>query len=159
MELKISLVRECDADTVFEIQRAAFRPLYEKYHDDATSPYLEDKETVLRKYTRADSAGYLFFADGKAVGAVRINLDAEKKAARVSALCVLPEYRNIGVAQTALRKIEALHPEVETWSLDTILEEPGNCYLYEKLGYRKTGKTERIHENMTLVCYEKKGAL
>ena len=26
--------------------------------------------------------------------------------------------------------------------LDTILQEKGNCYLYEKMGYRKAGKTE-----------------
>jgi len=40
--------------------------------------------------------------------------------------------------------------------LDTILEEAGNCHLYEKIGYMKTGKTEVINEKMTLVFYEKK---
>jgi hypothetical protein len=29
------------------------------------------------------------------------------------------------------------------WKLDTILQEEGNCYLYEKIGYRKTGKIEK----------------
>ncbi|MEE3499688.1 MAG: N-acetyltransferase, partial [Ruminococcus bromii] len=30
-----------------------------------------------------------------------------------------------------------------------------NCYLYEKLGYLQTGKTEQINDRMTIVFYEK----
>ena len=30
------------------------------------------------------------------------------------------------------------------WELDTILQETGNCYLYEKMGYYQTGKTEKV---------------
>lgn len=36
-----------------------------------------------------------------------------------------------------------------------ILQEKGNCYLYEKMGYKATGKTEKINDKMTLVFYEK----
>ena len=39
--------------------------------------------------------------------------------------------------------------------LDTILQEEGNCYLYEKLGYKRTGKIEHINERMDIVYYEK----
>ncbi len=48
-----------------------------------------------------------------------------------------------------------MHPEVERWFLDTIQEEAGNCHLYEKIGYKKSGRTEVINERMTLVFYEK----
>ncbi len=41
------------------------------------------------------------------------------------------------------------------WQLETILQEEGNCYLYEKMGYRRTGETEVINERMTLVNYRK----
>ena len=40
-------------------------------------------------------------------------------------------------------------------NLDTIQEEAGNCHLYEKIGYKKSGRTEVINERMTLVFYEK----
>lgn len=43
----------------------------------------------------------------------------------------------------------------EDWELDTILQEPKNCHLYEKLGYRQTGKKRVINERLTLVFYEK----
>ena len=41
------------------------------------------------------------------------------------------------------------------WELDTILQEAGNCHLYEKMGYRQTGKTTVINDKMTLVFYQK----
>lgn len=144
-----------DLDTVCEIQRAAYKPLYEKYHDDATSPYLESKETILRKYTRKDTRGFLFLREGTPVGAVRVHFDSESKIARISALGVLPRYQGQGIARQALLEIERMHPEVKTWTLDTILEERGNCHLYEKLGYRRTGEPKVLKENMTLVFYEK----
>ena len=33
MELEITRFHERDIDVVFEIQRAAYKPLHEKYHD------------------------------------------------------------------------------------------------------------------------------
>ena len=144
-----------DIDAVYAIQQAAYKPLFDKYHDSETSPYMESREKVLQKYTRAGTKGYLFLEDGVPVGAVRINSDPESKSARVSALGVLPERQGRGIAQQALLTIEKMYGDIEHWKLDTILQEKGNCHLYEKLGYRKTGKTEEINEMMTLVYYEK----
>ena len=147
--------KESDIDTVFEIQQAAYKPLYEKYHDDNSNPYMEDKETVLRKYMRTGTKGYLFIKDGVPVGVVRISLHPESKSGKVSALGVHPQYQGQGIAQQALLEIEKMHSDVERWFLDTILQEEGNCHLYEKIGYKRTGKLEEISENMTLVFYEK----
>ncbi len=155
MEIIIRPFQESDIDTVWAIQRAAFQPLFEKYRDEATSPYLESRETVLAKYTRPGAHGYLFLCGGVAAGAVRVHLRPETKSARISALCVLPEFQGRGVAQEALRAIERLHADVGTWRLDTILEEKGNCHLYEKLGYRRIGEPEPLNERLTLVYYEK----
>lgn len=153
--MKIVPFREKDLDTVVEIQRAAYKPLYDKYRDDLTNPWLETRETVLRKYTAPDTRGYLFLVDDVAVGAVRIRLHPEEKRAKVSALAVLPEYQGRGIAQWALKEIERIHSDIPNWFLDTILEEPGNCHLYEKLGYRRIPGTRKINEKMTLVFYEK----
>ena len=38
------------------------------------------------------------------------------------------------------------------------MQEPKNCHLYEKMGYRQTGKTEVINERLTLTFYEKTAA-
>lgn len=49
---------------------------------------------------------------------------------------------------------EQLHGDTG-WELDTILEEEANCYLYEKMGYYKTGKVEKVNDKLTLVYYKK----
>lgn len=156
IQMEIREFQDKDIDDVFAIQQAAYKSIFEKYHDDATNPYMETKETVFQKYTRNGTKGYLFIKDGIVVGAVRIQIDSERKTGRVSALGVHPDYQRRGIAQEALLRIEALHSAIDQWSLDTILQEEGNCRLYEKLGYKRTGKTERINENMTLVFYEKR---
>lgn len=152
-------IREFDEsllDAVFEIQRAAYQALYIKYQDEATSPYLESQAELLQKYSRPGTKGYVFLCDGVTVGAVRLMLTPGDKSARISALAVLPAYQGQGIAQRAMTALEKLHPEVETWRLETIMQEAGTCHLYEKLGYRRTGRTGAIKENMTLVYYEKR---
>ena len=66
----------------------------------------------------------------------------------------MPAYRRRGYAQQAIAEAERIHGKTH-WSLDTILQEEGNCFLYEKLGYRRTGKAKQINEKMTLIYYEK----
>lgn len=67
---------------------------------------------------------------------------------------VLEEFRNKGIAQKTFYEIEKIHGNAN-WALDTILQEEGNCYLYEKLGYVRTGKIEKINGDMDIVYYEK----
>ncbi|MDE6739198.1 MAG: GNAT family N-acetyltransferase, partial [Lachnospiraceae bacterium] len=73
---------------------------------------------------------------------------------RISPLFILPEFRGQGIAQKAIRMCEELHGS-EGWELETIRQEPKNCYLYEKMGYRRTGEEKLINEKLTLVFYEK----
>lgn len=47
-------------DAVYDIQQQAYFPLFQKYHDTETNPYLEAKDVVLRKYHRPGTFGYVF---------------------------------------------------------------------------------------------------
>lgn len=40
--------------------------------------------------------------------------------------------------------IEEMYKPKNGWILNTILQESGNCHLYEKIGYRKTGEIGKI---------------
>ena len=152
-ELKVIPFTDKYLDTVYDIQREAYFTLFIKYNDIDTNPYCESKEVVLAKYTRHDTDGYLFMSENAFVGCVRIV--KEGAICRVSALAVLPEFQNRGIAQSALRQIESYYPEIKVWRLDTIGQERGNCRLYEKLGYKRTGAAREIKEGMTLVDYIK----
>lgn len=73
---------------------------------------------------------------------------------KISPIFILPEYRNKGFAQKAIRPAEELHGSSH-WELDTMLQEKGHCDLYENMGDCQTGKTIKGNENLTLVFYKK----
>ena len=73
---------------------------------------------------------------------------------RISPLWIMEEQRGKGYAQDAIRAVEALYGE-HHWELNTILQEEGNLHLYEKMGYYRTGRTDKINERMDIVYYEK----
>ena len=89
------------------------------------------------------------------VGVIRVvDFTDGKKHKRLSPIFIMPEYKNQGYAQQAIKEAERIHGK-KNWKLHTILQEKGNCYLYEKLGYHQTGKIEHINDRMTIVFYEK----
>ena len=68
---------------------------------------------------------------------------------------VLPEYQGRGIGQEAIRLAEGLFPDAKSWCLETLEDMPNNRHLYEKAGYKFTGKTEKINDKLTLVYYQK----
>ena len=145
-----------DLNTILQMQKKAFAELYEKYLDTETSPATEDYEDILFRFNQPETTYYFITADNIKVGVIRI-VDCKDGVTRkrISPIFIMPEYRNKGYAQQAIKEAERIHGKNQ-WKLDTILQEKGNCYLYEKLGYHQTGKTEQINERMTIVFYEKK---
>lgn len=87
-------------------------------------------------------------------GAIRVVDMKDGSPKRISPIFIMKEYRNKGYARQAIKEAEIIHGDTN-WELETILQEEGNCRLYESLGYRRTGKTEIINDRMTLVYYIK----
>ena len=137
------------------MQKEAFAELYAKYHDTKTSPATEEYKDILFRFNQPETTYYFITTNGEKVGAIRV-VDCKDGVTRkrISPIFIMPEYRNQGYAQQAIAEAERIHGE-RHWKLDTILQEKGNCYLYERLGYHQTGKTEQINERMTIVFYEK----
>ena len=142
------------APEIHAVQRQAFLPLLKKYGDHPGSPASESIKTLAEKIDRPESDCYVFLIDNEIVGSVRITKQ-NKATYKISALCVLPRFQNLGIAQESIKRIESIYPHAQKWILDTILEEDGNCHLYEKLGYVRTGTPHKINEHMTLIDYEK----
>lgn len=144
-----------DAEEIWSMQIEAFRELLEKYQDYETSPGSEPIEKVLARLEQPQTYYYFIMAEGHKAGAVRVvDFKDDSARKRISPIFIMPEFRRRGYAQKAIESAEKLHGG-RNWELDTILQEPGNCHLYEKMGYRKTGKTKQINERMTLVFYAK----
>ena len=136
-ETKVTLVEANaeDAVQIYEMQKEAFRELLDTYQDFDTNPGNETIEKILFRMEQ-EFTHYYFICLGN------------------SPIFILPSFQGKGLAQEAIRQCEEIHGK-ENWALDTILQEEKNCYLYEKMGYVKTGKTEVVNDKLTLVFYEK----
>lgn len=153
--MKLVKADKSDLETILQMQIKAFMPMLEKYRDYETSPANEKYEDILFRFNQPQTTYYFIEVNSQKVGVIRIvDFKDESTRKRISPIFIMSEYRNKGYAQQAIAEAERLHG-AENWSLDTILQEEGNCYLYEKLGYRKTGRTEKINYRLTLVFYEK----
>lgn len=148
-------VRDDELELLHQMQIEAFMPLYEVYHDER-SPALETLDRIRGRAAVANRQYYFICVSGARVGVINIghNDPNEHRVFYVSPLFILPRFQNRGYGYAALQKAFAMHPEVKTWKLSTIKEEPRNCHLYEKCGFVRTGPEEVINDKMTIVYYE-----
>lgn len=155
MDFRLKRVTAADAEIIWKMQVESFAELLTKYQDMDTNPANEAAEKVRGRLEQPWTYYYVIQSAEKDVGAIRV-VDHKENGVkkRISPLFILPKYRKQGFAQAAITEVEKLHGS-EDWELETILQEAGNCCLYEKMGYRRTGKTEIINERLTLVEYRK----
>ena len=155
IEVELVPVKEDELELLHKMQIESFMPLYEKYHDDG-SPAIESIERIRRRAAVINRQYYFIVKDGVRVGVINIghNDPNEKKVSFISPLFVLPKYQNQGLGYAAIQKAFEISPEVTTWKLETILQEEGNCHLYEKCGFKRVGDENIVTDKMTLIFYE-----
>ena len=152
--LRLVQAKPEEAEMAAGLQRLGFAELLERYQDHDTNPANEGVERILWKIRNPGSFYYFIKVGQNIVGAIRLVDEGNGSRKRISPLYILPEYRGKGYAQQAMMEAERIHG-ANHWELGTILEEKGNCYLYEKMGYHQTGSRTVINEKMTIVGYEK----
>ena len=155
MNLELIRVGVEDARHLWEMQVEAFTELYNKYQDTETIPATEPIDKIIMRLEQPFTYYYYIQSDKAIVGAIRVvDRKEDGKAKRISPIFAMPHYRDKGIAQKAILEAEKIHG-ASHWEIDTILQEKGNCHLYEKMGYYQTGKTEVVNDKMTLVFYKK----
>ena len=154
MNVRLIKATRSDMETIWRMQIKAFSELLKKYRDYGVSPACESFKRMIEKYEMQGSFYYFISDDNVKVGVIRILDKQDGSRKRISPIRIMPEYRNKGYAQIAIREAEKIHG-AEHWSLDTILQGKGNLYLYEKMGYHQTGRIEKINDRMDIVYYEK----
>lgn len=152
--VKLNPVQREDIETLWKMQVEAFSDMLEKYQDFDLSPAAESIDKVIARYEQPWTKYFFIVADGVTVGAVRVIDKQDGSRKRISPIWIMKEYRNKGYAQQAMEEVERMYGK-EHWCLDTILQEKGNLYLYEKMGYHQTGRVEKINDRMDIVFYEK----
>ena len=154
VEVALIAVGNDDMETIWKMQVEAFSDLLDKYQDYDTSPAAESFEKVMARYEQPWTTYYFISNGTENVGAIRIVDKKDGSRKRISPVWIMPEHRNKGFAQAAIIAAEKKYGP-NHWCLDTILQESGNLHLYEKMGYHRTGKIEKVNDRMAIVFYEK----
>ena len=154
MDITLKKAAREDVKTIWKMQVEAFSGLLEKYQDYDMSPAAESLEKIMSKFDQPWTTYYFIVHCDTVVGAVRVVNKNDGSRKRISPIWIMPAFRNKGYAQQAITELERIYGS-DHWCLDTILQEKGNLYLYEKMGYVQTGKVEHINEKMDIVFYEK----
>ena len=154
MNIEITKATIDDLSLLYKMQIESFKILLDKYKDFDINPGNESLDRIMEKYNQRFTTYWMIKYGGKEVGGVRVITGGHGRY-RISPVFIIPSQQGKGIAQEVFRLLEEFYVDSKVWLLDTILEEKGHCYLYEKLGYKKTGKPEKIKEGMTIVYYEK----
>lgn len=68
MSISIKITNTSEAEELSQIQKAAFKPLYEKFHD-AGNPFLRGSEDILRRLNKS-YRHFTILLDGKIIGGI-----------------------------------------------------------------------------------------
>lgn len=152
--IKLKPVARQDIETVWEMQVEAFAELLKKYQDYETSPATEGIDKVMARFEQPWTTYFFIMADDEKVGVIRVVDKKDGSRKRISPIWIMKEFRNKGYARQAILEAEKIYGP-DHWCLDTILQEEGNIHLYEKLGYHRTGRIEKINDRMDIIYFEK----
>ena len=154
MSIELKPITREDIATVWKMQVEAFQVLLDKYQDYDTSPASEPVDKVLARFEQPWTTYFFIMANGEKAGVIRVVDKKDGSRKRISPIWIMPEFRNRGYAQQAILAAEKIYGSGH-WCLDTILQEKGTLHLYEKLGYHRTGRVDKINDKMDIVYYEK----
>ena len=152
--IHIAQAEATDLETIISIQRASFKTVYEKYHDQY-DPYLEDRERIKWKLVERPNSFYYFVKDDeKILGFIRLNTNDEQTAGWIGTVAILPQHQKKGYGSEGLGLIEEKFSTVMKWDLCTVFQYKGMVAFYEKNGYHQT-HTEPEKEGMDMVYMTK----
>lgn len=148
MNISIRLTVPSEAEELSAIQKAAFKPLYDRYHDSA-NPYLRGAGDILWRLNR-DNRYYTILADGEIVGGIYYRLSGKRSPVHdiaqgeyyLARIYVHPDRQREGIAREALRLSEKEFPDARTFYVDFPADLDKNRRFYSSAGYGDTGETE-----------------
>lgn len=146
-----------EAALIHRLQCESFMPMYERYHDDDTSPAKESVEGIAAKLESDDTDFYIISYENEPVGGVRVvreGVTGGLESCRISPIFILPQYQDKGIGSGVMEMLFERY-SVQRWHLSTILQERRDCHFYEKHGFVRSGGEVCLKDGITLVFYEK----
>ena len=130
-----------DAGEVLTLQRAAYVTEAQAHQDLAMPPLTQTLGQLRAELAEPAVTAWGIRAGGRLVASVRVRLTGSETA-EVGRLVVAPDQQGQGLGSGLLRAAEdRLPPAVTAIRLFTGEHSHANLRLYERLGYRETGRT------------------
>ena len=157
MKISIEPATIDDAPSLVDIQRRAFKRLYDIYHDEG-NPYLRGVDEIARWLERPNWRVYKILADGVLRGGVSFcERDEAPGVYYLARIYIAPEAQGKGIANAAMLLCEQSVANANLWTLDYPANEAINRRSYEKAGYTDTGeRREQSGGAITLAYMEKR---
>ncbi|MBE6659535.1 MAG: GNAT family N-acetyltransferase [Ruminococcaceae bacterium] len=151
-----------DAELLHSIQKEAFFPLYERYHD-AGNPYLRGIEDISMRLAHPGFRYFTILSDGEIVGGVMYKISGRtpfydpmpRGMVYLSRIYVKPGLQGRGIARRAILLCEGEFPEAELFSVDFPEDLERNRRCYEAAGFHDTGDRLETDPGVILASYLK----
>ena len=146
MSISLRITALSEVETLLQIQKAAFQPLYEKFHDEG-NPFLRGAEDILWRFNK-NNRYFTILYENKIVGGIfyrvngRLSPNVDLKAGEyyLGRIYIHPDYQNKGIARKAILMCEKEFPDAKTYYVDFPKELEKNRRCYESAGYVDSGE-------------------
>ena len=127
-----------DLPAILELQKLCYRENALRYSNDRILPLLQTLPEVEDEFR---NSVFLKSMEGpQIVGSIRAC--RRDTTCFIIRLFVHPDHQNRGIGTSLMNAIELRFPDVDRYELFTGYRDEKNLRLYQRLGYRKTGKAE-----------------
>jgi ribosomal protein S18 acetylase RimI-like enzyme len=148
--MKIGKAQIDEAHDILKLQKIAYQSEAELHNDFTIPPLTQTLEEIKEDFTRQVFLKAII--DNTIIGSVRAWDDGGN--CYIGRLIVHPAFQNQGIGARLLNEIESIFKDSKRFELFTGHRSDRNLYFYQKFGY-KIFKTEKIHDNLSLVYLEK----
>lgn len=162
MSISIKATIPAEAEILAQIQKDAFRPLYEKFHDER-NPFLRGPEDILWRLNK-NNRYYTILYNNKIIGGIFYRLHGKLNPTEdlgvgeyyLARIYIHPDYQNKGIAKNAILMCEKEFPDAKTYYVDfpKVMEKNRRCY--QSVGYVDCGKELTWRENVPELSMFKK---
>lgn len=161
MKVKIRNTVISEAEILSQIQKAAFKPLYDRYNDEG-NPYLRGTDDILKRLNK-ENRYFTILYENNIVGGIFYRLIGKRSPTEelkegeyyLARIYIHPDYQGLGVARTAIQLCEKEFPDAETYYVDFPVDMDKNRRCYESVGFIDTGETVRWGNGPLLATYIK----
>lgn len=162
MNIWIRATKEEEALELSNIQKEAFQPIYEQYHDEG-NPCLRGVEDVANRLGSEYFRYFTIFLDEEIVGGVLYKCKGKTPFGEnlgdgqyyLQRIYIKPTLQCKGIAQTAILLCEKEFEDAKGFWVDFPEDLSKNRRCYEKAGYVDTGKRMEVYPGLVLSCSRK----